>query len=227
MSVEIVQVEPNYFEMYGEGATPRSWLGDLMRFTKFGEYTAGVEGAEVDAGTELIAIMDRLEVGWQCWRDSRPAGARMGKISEGFVPPRRAELGDDDPATWEKFEDGRDKDPWVFSNSLPLADAGGKIYTFVTSSKGGLSAIGELSKNFGKHLRQVPDELPIVSLGVGSYQHSNRNFGEIRFPKFEIVGWTKLPKKIAEAIGATRRTTTPPRRWRPSLRRPSPQSSPQ
>lgn len=49
--------------------------------------------------------------------------------------------------------------------------------------------------------------MPIISLGVGSYQHSNRNFGEIRFPKFEIVGWTKLPKKVAEAIGATNDNT--------------------
>jgi hypothetical protein len=205
MSTEIVkpEAEADYFVTYGETATPRTWLGDLMRFSKFGEYIAGIEGAEIESGTSLIALMSHLEVGWQCWRDSRPAGQRMGRIAQGFVPPRRAELGDLDKSTWEKFEDGREKDPWTFSNSLPLADADGRLFTFVTSSKGGLSAVGELSKAYGRHLRQSPDELPIVSLGVRSYQHSNRSFGEIRYPVFEVTGWTQLPKKIAEAIGAT------------------------
>ncbi len=38
-------------------------------------------------------------------------------------------------------------------------------------------------------MRQHPDEWPIVELGVGSYAHSNKAYGRIKFPTFEIVGW--------------------------------------
>ncbi len=101
--------------------------------------------------------MHLLEVGYQHWVDSRPGEQRMGKIAEGFVPPRRAELGDLDKSLWASFEDGREKDPWVFCNLLPLARAEDhELFTFTTSSRGGLGAVGALSKTYGRHVRQVP-----------------------------------------------------------------------
>ena len=37
--------------------------------------------------------------------------------------------------------------------------------------------------------RQKPNEYPIIEIGVGSYKHPNPEFGRIKFPTFEIVGW--------------------------------------
>ena len=82
-----------------------------------------------------------------------------------------------------------------FSNSLILVDLeNGGLFTFSTSSKGGLGAIGELAKEHGKHIRMKPDEVPIVELDRGSYQHSNPQYGEIRFPIFKIVGRISIDK---------------------------------
>src|SRR5262249_57873551 len=65
---------------------------------------------------------------------------------------------------------------------------------------GGLNAIGELSKTYGKHIRVSPDDLPAIELNRGSYQHPNRTYGEIRYPIFRPVGW--VPKEsIIKLIG--------------------------
>src|SRR5262249_31529942 len=81
-------------------------------------------------------------------------------------------------------------DPWQFQNDIVMvAVDGGKLYTFTTSSRGGLNAVGELCKAYGKQVRQHPNKLPVIALDVGSYQHSNRSYGRIKFPVFKIVDW--------------------------------------
>jgi hypothetical protein len=85
-----------------------------------------------------------------------------------------------------KSPDGKDED---------------SLFTFTTSSRGGLNAIGELCKAYGKAMRQRPDEFPIVALKVGSYQHSNKAYGRIKFPILEVVGWA-AKSDFAQALGA-------------------------
>jgi hypothetical protein len=84
-------------------------------------------------------------------------------------------------------------------------------------------------------LRQKPDEMPIVELDVGCYQHPNRAYGEIRFPIFKGTGWiaaNKLPPvdgapaepgadepplvlpEPAPAVSPTTKTTTKPTKTR-------------
>jgi hypothetical protein len=65
----------------------------------------------------------------------------------------------------------------------------GAIFTFVASSKGGLGGIGELCKEYGKTMRQRPDQYPVIELDIGSYQHRDRSLGRIKFPIFRIVDW--------------------------------------
>jgi hypothetical protein len=197
MANEVAIATANLYEKYGEAATARNITGLLLRFNKFGEYRAGQDDQEIPRGTALVAYMSTLAVGYVRWEDARPAEIIMGPVGEGFVPPRREELGYTDQSKWETFDDGRAKDPWALSNSLVLLDLeSNEFYTFNSSSKGGLGAIGELSKVYGKHIRQKPGEMPTIELDVGSYQHSNRAFGEIRFPVFKVTGWiaaSKLP----------------------------------
>jgi hypothetical protein len=177
------------FENYGDAATSRSIEGTLLRFSK-GDYLAGKDSEEVPIGTQFVAIMDSLKVGWVCWQAGSVIDDRMGLVIENFQPPRRSELGDHDQASWERSEEGEPRDPWSFTNHLVMrAVKDGAIYTFATNSKGGLSAVGELAKVYGKTIRQRPGQYPIIELGVDSYQHRDRSLGRIKFPVFKIVGW--------------------------------------
>jgi hypothetical protein len=167
----------------------------LLLFTKFGEWVNGRDRAKLPMGTTLAAYMDTLTVGWVCWLDGQIADTRMGFVCEGFVPPKRDELGHMDQQKWERFDDNRPKDPWRLSNHLALADLeSGALFTYPTSSKGGLTAIGVLSKQYGKHMRQAPNEQPILELAVSSYQHSDRSIGEVREPVLKVVGWISKDK---------------------------------
>jgi hypothetical protein len=187
----------NFFEKYGEAATQRSFVGMLLKFNKFGEFCAGQDEQKIPFGTVLAAYMTTLCVGYVKWVDNRPAEVVMGLVAEGFIPPKRAELDDKDQSKWDTFDNGQPRDPWQFSNSLVFADLkSGELFTFSTSSKGGMNAIGELSKAYGRHIRPHPDELPLIELGVDSYDHPNKAYGEIRYPVFKVTGWissNKLP----------------------------------
>lgn len=188
MANEIMKQEPNYYEKYGDAAAARNIVGKLLKFTKFGEYRAGVENEEVPIGTDLVAYMPSLAVGYVRWEDNRPAQTEVGYIGEGYVPPRRNDLGFNNMAEWECDDKGAPRDPWQFTNSLIFIDLHkGCLYTFNTSSRGGLGAMTGLSKIYGRHKRTKPRELPTIKLGVDSYRHSNKAYGEIRFPVFKIV----------------------------------------
>lgn len=189
MTTEIVKkTEANYFEKYGEAAAQRSIVGRLLKFTKFGEFVAGQENEVLPIGTGLVAYMPAFAVGYVRWEDNRPADYAMGYVGEGFVPPNRNDLGWNNADQWETDDKGAPRDPWQFTNSLIFIDIDRRcLFTFNTSSKGGLGAMGKLSKIYGRHVRERPRDLPTVKLGVDSYKHSNKSYGEIRVPTFNVI----------------------------------------
>jgi hypothetical protein len=180
----------NYYEKYGRAASNRRFIGDLLKFGKDGTYTAGQENREIERGTQLVAYMPTLRVGWVRWEDGHTVEESTGLIAEGFVPPKRETLGHNDKSLWGEFDEGGERDPWQFSNDLVLFEPQAEqFYTFVTSSKGGLGAIGELAKTYGQRLRQQPGDWPAVALEGDSYQHRIRSRGRIKFPIFRVIGW--------------------------------------
>jgi hypothetical protein len=209
-STELSATGSNPWLQYGEAAGNHNFVGDLLKFTK-GDFTAGQSNREVAIGTRLVANMDSLETGHVRWEDMRPVEHRMGRLVDGFKPAKRSELGHDDRSQWETDDDGQAPDPWQFSNQLELADPDkGELYTFCTSSKGGLTAIGELCKAYGAAMRQRPDDWPVVELGVGSYAHSNKAYGRIKYPTFEIVDWVPKDASPAPAVSAPTPPSPPP-----------------
>jgi hypothetical protein len=63
--------------------------------------------------------------------------------------------------------------------------------TFTSSkSRGAIEAAGELARRYGKHLKTHPDQLPLIKLGVGGYEHPK--YGWIKTPDFAPAGY--LPK---------------------------------
>ena len=183
----------DYFSQYGEQAAMRNIVGKLLKFSK-GDYMAGENNEDIPEGTEVLANMETLAVGWIKWEDNKPVEQLMGLVCEGFQPPKRNTLDATDETLWETDDQtGQPRDPWQFTNQLVMKEPGGdQLYTFSTSSRGGINAMGELCKVYGKHFRSAPDAMPVVSLDVGSYMHSNKAFGKIKFPILTVKGW--MPK---------------------------------
>lgn len=192
---ELSLPEANFFEQYGNSVTVSNITGQLLKFSK-GDWLAGQDEDEIDPGTRLVTNMDQLLVGWQKWEDSRPTDRAMGFLAEGYKAPARLTLGSTDPSQWEVDATGKARDPWQFTNYLILKPPGKKtptssLFTFTTSSKGGLACIGSVCKEYGTEMRARPDEYPIVELGSSSYDHPNKEFGRIKTPTMKVVGWEK------------------------------------
>jgi len=186
------------FAAYANAVAPRNIIGTLLKFSK-GDYLAGEEGAPVQAGTLFTANVGELLVGWVRWSASKPTDHLMLRVADNKPLPKRADLGDLDQTAWELDGAGTPRDPWQFTNYLPLLNETGELFTFVTSSRGGIGAIGELCHRYSRHHRRHPDVLPIVALEVDSYQHKVKDYGRIKFPKFTPMGWA--PKsKFEEAL---------------------------
>jgi hypothetical protein len=164
----------NYFAQYAEAASANQIEGKLLKFSK-GDWTYGVDGLELPAGTRLVALMTTLTIGWQRWANGKPMDTRFGLVANGYQPPNRRELGDEDSAVWEPDANGDARDPWAFVNRFVLIRPDDNtVFTFSTSSRGGINAIGELCKTYS---RAVPGKYPLVSLDVGSYSHSDPRVG--------------------------------------------------
>lgn len=180
----------NFFEQYEEASNGNRVIGDFLKFSK-GDWLAGRNSDDVPRGTRLIANIPDLKVGWQRWEGGRPVDSVMGRVMDGFSPPARSTLGDTDQSAWERDEvTGQPRDPWQATNVLVLkAEKGDQLYTFSTSSKGGIGAIAKVAGEYGRRMRAHPTQIPVVALEVDSYAHPNRSLGRIKVPVFKIVGW--------------------------------------
>jgi hypothetical protein len=183
----------NVFAAYGESAGTTSYIvGDLLKFSK-GDWLYGQNNQELADGTKLVAVMDTLAVGWQRWKNQRPVEHRMGLLVDGFVPPPREELGDTDEGLWDRDDNNEARDPFQYTNYLQFVDPNNRdtVYTFTTSSKGGLSAVAKLCREYGRATEKEgrEEQLPLVVLSTGSYAHRDRSLGRIKFPVLTIIGW--------------------------------------
>jgi hypothetical protein len=158
--------------------------GRMLKFAK-GYFRVGDD--EVCAGGQYVAHVDRLLRGYVKFGGGKSIEQRLGRVAEGFQMPKREELGDTDKAAWERDANGNPRDPWALQYYLPLEDVEtGEVLVFVTSSRGGCSAIGNLCNLFA---RNAENGLPIIKLGTSSYRH--KTYGRIDIPDFPVVGWNK------------------------------------
>jgi hypothetical protein len=163
-------------------------LGRILKFSK-GQYES--QGDVVPLGTQFIAHVDQVAVGWvKFGTDGSLIEQKIGKLIDGFVMPDRAELDCFDQSAWPMGRDGKKKDPWLAQHYLPLVGCEDEtmVFTFVTATSGGTSAIGKLTQAFG--CRDM-DALPIIELAVEHYKH--KMFGRVDKPLFTIVRWTDEP----------------------------------
>jgi len=143
-------------------------------------------------GRQLLALVDRLAVGWTKWKDRRPVDYRVGFVAEGFRPPSRNDLDDLDESTWETDGKGQPLDPWAFGFHLPLLDTeSAEQFIYTTGTQGGRNAIGELAQAYADQRAGGDNLLPLVELGSDSYDHSR--YGAVQVPLLTIGTWLEPP----------------------------------
>jgi hypothetical protein len=162
-------------------------VGKLLKFVK-GQYTTHT--GEIPIGTSFVAHVDQISRGWIKFIGTKLVDIRVYKVAEGRAFPTRDSLGDLDESKWEV--DARTKakrDPWVVQWYLPLSDleGGGEMLTFVSSSTGGIGALGRLCNQYGRRVEHGERGLPVVSLASDSYSH--KTFGNVLVPEFKVETW--------------------------------------
>ena len=182
-----VAVQGGYdpFAAYGQEAASS---GAFLKFSK-GEWLLGQNDDEVALGRRLVANMNELSIGWIRWADGKPVERRLGLLAQGHKPEARDALGFTDQTLWEiDAASGKPKDPWNFTNELPMADpSDGEQMTFSSSSKGGIGSVGNLCKAYGREYRQREGFVPVIELGRDSYKHAE--YGKTYVPVLTIVDW--------------------------------------
>jgi hypothetical protein len=183
------------------------FYGDLLKFSgKTGHWTAGPQSTEIALGTQLVAIVPAMLVGFVKWQDGELAGQEMVPLTPEYDPRElRASLGDDDRDLWPKGETGAAEDPWDEAALLPLKNLEtGAEYTYSTSSLGGCRAVKHLVGAYSKQIQAAPQttagHLPVIELGARSYQHSDRKRGTIYNPVLTGIDWvhaSRVTDKIA------------------------------
>ena len=188
------------FAAYADAIAPQYIIGEMLRFSK-GDCIVGQDNT-IPAGTTFTVNLDELMAGWIKWLDNKPVEHIMVRVAGGIPPKKRGELGDDDKTLWELDNQGKPRDPWQFTNYLPLMNEKSDLFTFTTSSRGGLGAIADLSRRYALHRKRHPNVFPVIALNVDSYQHKIRELGRIKFPVFEPAGYAPKNDFLAALAGA-------------------------
>ena len=179
-----------YYTRYLDEVAPASIAGRMIKFSREGDFVTSDDGQPIADGAEFFALCDEVLVGWVKFNGvGEPPDREMGLLFDGFTMPRRDELGDHDPKLWEEGLDGNPQDPWVHQNCLPLQDIRtSELFTFVTASKTGRRAVGNLLRHFQRMRKTNPDEIPVIRLGKGGFEHKDERIGHVSVPVFVVIG---------------------------------------
>jgi len=140
-------------------------VGEFIKFSKDAKFERISDGEEIKVGTKLICVFPETQHGWVKFNGAgQPPTRHMGGMFNGYVPPSRGELGDDDPTLWEVGLSGKPQDPWKAQALLPLKEVDGdRLYIFQTSSTTGLRAVASLISECKQMAKREPDIYPSLS----------------------------------------------------------------
>jgi hypothetical protein len=156
--------------------------GNLLKFADR-QWTFGCDARPMRAGTQLVALSGATA--WQRWEGKKPVEVRVRVPGQPFFT--REELGHTDETRWVRRPDGSAADPWQFTKVLYLADTrSGEVFSFTTTSGGGLSAIADLVDQVAFMRGVRPGAFPVVEL---LYADMETKYGRKSRPIFKIVGW--------------------------------------
>jgi hypothetical protein len=187
-----------------------NYCGDLLKLNgKNGTYTYGAQGTELPEGTHVAVLLDQAKAGFIKWDAGQIESQAWARIADGpDLKAMRASLGDNDASEWEETTlAGTPKDPFQESVLIPMVvmDGGkllGKLFTFTSSARGAVRATKKLIATLLIHVRatELADRVPVVELGVRSYQHPSRTVGTVFEPTFEVDNWVPA-RDVLHALG--------------------------
>ena len=177
--------------------------GTFIKFSKDGKFIKTIDDEEIPVGTEMVCVYDQTQAGFiKFIGKGNPPERRMGSIFDGFMPPKREELGDTDESLWERDLSDRPADPWQHQMMLPLQNAEtGELFIFGTSSITGRRAVNNLLAYCDRMRVKEPDVYPVVKLQVSGFQHRDDRIGWVKTPAFAVVG--RAPKGNISAATTT------------------------
>jgi hypothetical protein len=187
----------SYLAEYGVGMG-----GTFFKVAKDGKFRKTSDDEEIPEGTELVVVYDQIQAGWIKFNaKGNPPDRHMGAVFDGYLPPKREELGDTDESAWETDLSGRPSDPWQHQMLVPLQNVEtGDLLVFGTSSITGRREVGNLIRQCDRLRNKEPDIYPVIKLQVGGFAHRDERVGWVKTPKFAVVG--RAPKGNTAAATA-------------------------
>jgi hypothetical protein len=165
--------------------------GTIAGFTKEGTFARKDTQEEISPETDWIARVPDTFITWVKFRKDEPPVYVGGLLFEGFVLPPRDTLGDLDQAEWALGLSGMPEDVWKNQIYLVLEHADThEVITFVTGSKTGRNAVGSLLRHYERMRKTHPNDLPVVRLKVGGFNHKDERIGWVPTPVFVVCGRT-------------------------------------
>jgi hypothetical protein len=173
--------------------------GTFFKFAKDGKFRKTSDDEEVPEGTELVVVYDQIQVGWIKFNGKgNEPDRKMGPIFDGFMPPPRGALGDDDESQWEIGLNGEPADPWQHQVLIPLFNPKmDELFVFNTTSITGRREVGYLIKHCDRMRRKEPNVYPVIKLQIGGFEHRDERVGWVKTPKFVIVGSAPKDNTVA------------------------------
>jgi hypothetical protein len=177
-------------QRYLDDIAPANVVGRIIKFSKDGKFITADDGEPINEAVEFIALCDETLTGWIKFNgDDAPPDRIQGLLYDNWVMPARASLGDMDETQWPDGLSGQAEDPWHHQICLVLQHVETReLFTFVTTSQTGRRAVGNLLRHFDRMQRTNTDELPVVRLRPGGFNH--RKVGWVPVPVFAVVGRT-------------------------------------
>lgn len=197
-------------QQYIDEVAPSSIVGRLVKFDKNGRFVVSDTGEPIDDTVDFFALCGDVQIGYVKFskEEGEPAKRRMGLLYDGFRMPDRESLGDTDASLWEPGLSGEPEDPWLHQQNLVLQRVDTReLFTFSTTSKTGRRAVGNLLRHYDRMRRTTPDDVPVVRLKAGGFQHKDDRIGWVATPLFVVVG--RAPRDDAARPETVPPDTTP------------------
>jgi hypothetical protein len=189
-------------QRYLDEVAPSSIVGRMAKFSgKEGHFATNDDGEPIDENADFIALVDQTLVGYLRFNgEGAPPDRIMGLLFDGFEMPKLETLPDRDQSKWELGLNGQPSDPWQHHIYLVLQNvATQEMFTFVTSSRTGRAAVGNLISHYRRMLKSSAsrDAYPIVRLKVGAKTHPDDRVGTYKIPVFAVVGQVQRSNIVA------------------------------